>query len=191
MICRITDPAGQHCFTRHPTSSLVAKSLPGQMHAARCGTQAKEAGTKGAGISDAARPTIRQAAGDPNSPSWSAIVTSWSPKRSPLRSLAGPIWDAAKGTGTKGAGISDTARRAIHQAKSNPHSRDWSAAVRSWSPKSSPFAARLARSGTLTKGTGTKGAGISDAARPAIRRAKGNHNSQSPRPIAESWRPMR
>jgi hypothetical protein len=130
MICQITDLAGQQCFTFIQRQAWLPNRCRVRCTLRRSGTRSKEAGTKGAGISDTARRAIRQTSGNPNSPSWSAIVTPWSPKRSLFRSLADPIWDAAKGTGTKGAGISDAARRAIRHAEGNPNSRNWSGAVR-------------------------------------------------------------
>jgi hypothetical protein len=78
-----------------PMRCLLRGALP------RSGTRAKEAGTKGAGISDAARRTIRRAKSNLNSPSWSSAVGSWSPKPSRLRSLAAPIRDADEGNGHK------------------------------------------------------------------------------------------
>jgi hypothetical protein len=49
--------------------------------------------------------------------------------------------------------------------------------------------ASLPRSGTQAKEAGTKGAGISDAARRAIRRAKGNPNSPYWSAAVRSWSP--
>jgi hypothetical protein len=123
----------------------------------RSGTRAKGTGTKGAGISDVACGAIRRAKRNPNSPSWSAALRSWSPKPSLLRSPAPRSGTRAKEAGTKGAGISDAARRASRRAKRNPNSPSWSAAVRSWSPKPSLLRSPGAPIRDANEGNGHKG----------------------------------
>jgi hypothetical protein len=83
----------------------------------------------------------------------------------------------AKEAGTNRAGIGDAPRRAIRGVKGNPNSLRRRAAVRPWSPKRSVPRQLGAPIRDEAKEAGTNAAGISDAARRAIRGAKGNPNS--------------
>jgi hypothetical protein len=100
--------AGRKAIPNRPPGRLPLghgrQSLPSFVGLApRSGTRVKEAGTKGAGISDAARRASRRAKDNPNSPSWTAAVRSWSPKPSLLRRPGAPIRDAGEGNRHKGS----------------------------------------------------------------------------------------
>jgi hypothetical protein len=119
MICRIIDPAGQHCFARYPPSSLVAKSLQGQ----RLPAPMRDADERSA--HKRSRNQRRSARYDSRSEKQSlsfgrsAVVLPWSPKASLPDSPPAPIRDAGKEPRTKEVGISDAAGRAIRRAKGN------------------------------------------------------------------------
>ena len=172
------DHTRELCPRGRPRSSHGRQSLPSSGGSLpRSGTRAKEAGTNGAGIGDAPRRAIRGVKGNPNSLRRRAAVRPWSPKRSVPRRLGAPIRDGAKEPGTNGAGIGDAPRRAIRGVKGNPNSLRRRAAVRPWSPKRSVPRQLGAPIRDEAKEAGTNAAGISDAARRAIRGAKGNPNS--------------
>ena len=109
----------------------------------------------------------------------------------PIRRSAAPIRDAGERRGHKSSRNRRRRHRAIRRAKGNPFRAGPPSAVRHGCQSLAAPGGALPRSGTRAKETGTKGAGISDAAHRAIRRAKGNPNSPSPGAAAKSWRPMR
>ena len=175
------------CPRGRPTSSHGRQSLPSfGASLPRSGTRAKEAGTNGAGIGDAPRRAIRGAKGNPNSLPRRAAVRPWSPKPSLLRRLIAPIRDKGEGSGHKWSRNQRRGAPGDSGAKGNPNSLRRRAAVRPWSPKRSVPRQLGAPIRDEAKEAGTNAAGISDAARRAIRGAKGNPNSLRRR-AAEGW----
>ena len=100
---------------------------------ARSGTRAKEAGTKGDGISDAARRTICPAEGNSFSRRGRTAVPSWSPKPSTRQRFSAPIRDASERSRHKGRRNQRAPRAARFAAqKAIPICPRRSAALNSW-----------------------------------------------------------
>ena len=106
------------CVAAALTRGHGRQSLPpASIGLPRSDTRAKKAGTKQAGISDAARHAIRQGEGNPDLHRRSLDLRSWSLKPSARRTGAGSFRHMREEAGTKRAGISVGAHSAFAAEK--------------------------------------------------------------------------